>query len=85
MQSNSRNLRFQFTPKAIHLSYHLRIAAKISELLAGGFQLTDEGDKREYSVGKETFESIYEGQASTLVIVDGQFFAFEDGEEIMDE
>lgn len=47
--------------------------------------LTDEGDKREYSVGKETFESIYEGQASTLVIVDGQFFAFEDGEEIMDE
>lgn len=47
--------------------------------------LTDEGDKREYSVSKETFDSIYEGQASTLVTVDGEFFAFEDGEEIMDE
>ncbi len=47
--------------------------------------LTDDGDKREYQVGKETFDSIYEGQASTLVTVDGEFFAFEDGEEIMDE
>jgi len=47
--------------------------------------LTDEGDKREYSVGKKTFEGVYEGQASTLVIVDGEFFAFEDGEEITDE
>lgn len=46
---------------------------------------TDDGDKREYRVGKETFDIIYEGQASTLVTVDGKFFAFEDGEEIMDE
>ncbi|MBR4071160.1 MAG: DUF2500 family protein [Clostridia bacterium] len=46
---------------------------------------TDDGDKREYSVSKETFDKLYEGQASTLVTVDGEFFAFEDGEEIMDE
>lgn len=47
--------------------------------------LTDDGDKREYRVGKETFDAIFEGQASTLVTVNGQFFAFDDGEDVEEE
>lgn len=44
--------------------------------------LTDLGEEKEYRVGKENFDAIYEGQASMLVTVEGKFFAFDDGEEI---
>ena len=47
--------------------------------------LTDDGEEKEYMVGKETFDKIYEGQASTLVTSEGQFFAFDDGEEVKED
>ncbi len=45
--------------------------------------LTDEGETKEFKVAKETFEKVYEGQTSTLVTVEGEFFGFSDGEEII--
>ena len=47
--------------------------------------LTDAGETKEFRVGKETFDAVYEGQGSTLITVDGKFFAFDDGEEIAEE
>ncbi len=73
------------------------LSKRIDGEWTGGFQtpqyetgyfvsfLTDDGKTKEYRVGEELFQTITEGQSSTLVTVNGVFFGFGDGEEIQTE
>ena len=45
------------------------------------FKLDNE-EEVEYEIGQELYEKIAEGQIGTLVILNGNFFAFGDGEDI---
>ena len=44
-----------------------------------------DGEEREVSVDRKTFERVYEGESSTLVMEGDKFLDFSDGEEITDE
>ena len=44
-----------------------------------------DGEEREVRVDRKTFERVYEGEASTLVMEGDKFLDFSDGEEITDE
>ena len=44
-----------------------------------------DGEEREVSVDRKTFERVYEGEASTLVMEGDRFLDFSDGEEMTDE
>ena len=44
----------------------------------------DDGTIHEFSLTKEMFDKIEEGQKSTLVLMNGMFFDFGEGEEITD-
>jgi hypothetical protein len=44
--------------------------------------LLENGEEREYYVSKEIFDKVEEGQESTLVLLNGMFFYFGEGEEI---
>jgi hypothetical protein len=42
----------------------------------------ENGEEREYEVGQEWYEKIGEGETATLVLVNGNFFSFGEGEEL---
>ena len=42
----------------------------------------ENGQETEYQIGQELYEKLQEGQAGMLVLVNGRFFDFGDGEEI---
>ena len=42
----------------------------------------ENGEEREYYVSKELFDRVKEGQESTLVLLNGMFFDFGEGEDI---
>ena len=44
-----------------------------------------DGEEREVRVDRKTFERVYEGEASTLVMEGDRFLDFSDGEEMTDE
>ena len=44
--------------------------------------LLETGEEKEYELSQEAFEKIEEGKQATLVLVNGLFFDFGDGEEI---
>ena len=47
--------------------------------------LLENGEEREYEVEPDTYEKMEDGQTGLLVLVNGNFFAFGDGEEIEEE
>ena len=46
--------------------------------------LTDDGERVEYEVPEDVYINLTEDQTGTLVILNGKFFAFGDGEEVAD-
>ena len=46
--------------------------------------LTDDGERVEYEVPEDVYVTLTEDQTGTLVILNGKFFAFGDGEEVAD-
>lgn len=66
--------------KRIFKSFSGWVQAPTSELhYFASFKLPS-GDVQEYEIGRELYESVSEGQRGTLVVVNGSFFAFGDGE-----
>ena len=68
--------------KRIHVYYVSEINIPISEMQYWVMFEFDDGSQKEFMVSKELYDKIEEGQAGTLVTVNGNFFDFGDGEDI---
>ena len=67
--------------KRIHTYYvGIKISKSETEYWVN-FRL-ENGEEREYYVSKELFDRVEEGQESTLVLLNGMFFDFGEGEDI---
>ena len=73
----TKRMNYYIDPKAIHLP------RSVLEFLVT-FEL-ENGTKHEFSLTKEMFDKLEEGQESTLVLMNGMFFDFGEGEEINNE
>ena len=69
--------------KRIHIHY-VNIKLSKSETEYWVNFLLENGEEREYYVSKEIFDKVEEGQESTLVLLNGMFFDFGEGEDIED-
>lgn len=67
--------------KRIHV-YYTNIKLSKSETEYWVNFLLENGEEWEYYVSKEIFDKVEEGQESTLVLLNGMFFDFGEGEEI---
>lgn len=47
-----------------------------------GTFVLENGEEREFSLGQEWFEKLEAGKTGSLILINGNFFAFDDGEEI---
>lgn len=68
--------------KRVHIYYasQLNIPRSITEYYITF--LLENGEEKEYSLSKEMFEKIEEGQESTLVLLNKMFFDFGEGESV---
>ena len=79
-QPQSEFLDVKVVGKRIHTEFNGVRQVKSTFWFLITFETTN-GDRREFSVSQEYFEKIEEGQEGTLVIVNGNFFDFGEGEE----
>ncbi|MBQ8288173.1 MAG: hypothetical protein IJX76_05305 [Clostridia bacterium] len=85
----TRELENQPTPVAVNAvvlskSFKSRVEGTRSPRQVSEYTVTfrtEDGETAEYAVPQEIFMTIEEGQESTLVTIDGQFFDFSDGED----
>ena len=71
--------------KRMHVYYESEINIPLSKTEYWITFQYKEGKEKEFMVPQELFEKTEEGQDGTLVVVNGQFFDFGDGEEIEKE
>lgn len=68
--------------KRVHIYYtnYLNLSRSVTEYYITF--LLENGEEKEYALSQEMFEKIEEGQESTLVLLNGMFFDFGEGESV---
>ena len=81
-QPESEFLQAKVVSKRIHLGYSGYVKAPTSTYYYLLTFETERGERMEFSVSQEYFDRFDEGAEGTLVLLDGNFFDFGDGESV---